>query len=435
TARADLQADVSGRLHRALDPTLAVIANALPLASCVRDANRDASPPVTVRELAASFPALGETIRLIVTDWIVSQRELLLRLARDRDQLPTAKRAGSARIARIRASMSDAHDGGHTVTLLAFENGSRVVYKPRPCTGELLWFRLLRSLTDAGFPLQFRLPRIVERRRYHWMEFVPARACRSEKQLRKFYSRWGAQIGLAYVCQLADLHHENWTASGEHPVLVDAEMFGPDAWALRKKAADSAKLEPLQRMYLLPHPTISAVAPFDAPEVFAKPPFAWPRLNGRAHPPHEFVDAIVEGFDLLQSFLTTNHAYVGRLRNSIARAVSRGVSRVAVRSTAEYDRLLRRSLHPSRTLGQSSRSFGLVEACLREAPSRRIAEAEATALLRCSIPRFYSRDIPHEASAFFLPTEAEWKRCALFLRERLSAIAMKSYSPVPSQSG
>lgn len=49
------------------------------------------------------------------------------------------------------------------------------------------------------------------------------KSCKSEEQLKRYYTRLGEQLFLAYLLGTKDLHYENIVASGEYPALIDLE--------------------------------------------------------------------------------------------------------------------------------------------------------------------------------------------------------------------
>lgn len=57
------------------------------------------------------------------------------------------------------------------------------------------------------------------------MEYFPCTPCRSAHDVTVYFEGAGALLAVAYAFCLEDLHRENVIASGEHPVIVDAESF------------------------------------------------------------------------------------------------------------------------------------------------------------------------------------------------------------------
>src|SRR2546430_2527207 len=85
-----------------------------------------------------------------------------------------------------------------------------VFNKHQPPDGEELWFEALCWLNRNGIRVSFRVPKMLARGNYVWMEFLQIKNCKSCSAVRLFYFRWGAQIALAQILRASDLHRDNW---------------------------------------------------------------------------------------------------------------------------------------------------------------------------------------------------------------------------------
>ena len=100
------------------------------------------------RRLFEDKPVLLRLIASITRQWIDTSREFVLRLDAD---LATIRRAilhsgADSRVAKIEGDLSDPHNGGHSVQIVSFEDGSRVVYKPKDLRLDVAWSRLGRAI-------------------------------------------------------------------------------------------------------------------------------------------------------------------------------------------------------------------------------------------------------------------------------------------------
>lgn len=384
--------------------------------------------------LLMSFPALAETLTLVVWDWIEAQRELLSRLNKDAALVRKVVGSGPGldKVMDVRLDFSDPHDGGRSVAMLRFVSGKRAVYKPRPCVGELLWTRSLVVFNEEGFGVKFLIPRICARSRYHWMAFVRQVECRDKAAVQRFYYRWGAQTAIAALFRFADLHCENWIAFGENPVLVDAEVFG---WTVLPKVL-GADLEPLTASGLLPFAPshglpYHGIAPFDLPTRFKQSPAAWPKCGNRIEAPISYAREITAGFAALMDFLARNERARDRIQRLFSKA--RGYTRrILFRSTMAYQQLLQRSLEPNEILLSPTRLFNLRLKCLTSAGSPAVAEAEARALLRCNVPRFALKGRRSSGTRWRFADAKRRKLLLITLRAHLCA-APKHYHTNPSR--
>ncbi|MGW1411448.1 type 2 lanthipeptide synthetase LanM family protein [Streptomyces sp. NPDC002403] len=183
--------------------------------------------------LCTTYPVLARILARAALDAAAALAEMLVRFAADRPVLPGVRasrdeEAGNGRLAAVEPGAGDGHRGGRTVMLLRFEDGTRLVYKPRPLAvhrhfNDLVqWFN-----TQPGTP-GLRTLALLDRGPYGWVEFVAERPCRSARQVEAFYRRQGALLALLHTLDGTDLHHENLIADGEYPVLVDVEtLFHP----------------------------------------------------------------------------------------------------------------------------------------------------------------------------------------------------------------
>ena len=132
-------------------------------------------------------------------------------------------------IATIQLGLSDRHDHGRTVAILGFQDGRKVVYKPRDCAIDDAWRRLLGWLADHAPDIRLHAPRVVLRADYGWVEYIEAVSCTDAAAVGRFYRRYGILLALATLLRSRDLHAENVVAFGEHPVVIDLEtLLSPD---------------------------------------------------------------------------------------------------------------------------------------------------------------------------------------------------------------
>ena len=85
------------------------------------------------RALFEEKPVLLRLIAVVARQWIDTTRELVLRLAEDYDAIDRdllGQRSGG-RVVRIEGDFSDPHNNGRSVKIVAFEDGARIVYKPK----------------------------------------------------------------------------------------------------------------------------------------------------------------------------------------------------------------------------------------------------------------------------------------------------------------
>ncbi|WP_432974286.1 type 2 lanthipeptide synthetase LanM family protein [Dactylosporangium sp. CA-233914] len=128
-------------------------------------------------------------------------------------------------LADVQFGAGDTHRGGHTVAILTFTDGRKLVYKPRSLRVEVHFNELLDWLNASGLRHPLRPLRVLDRGEYGWVEHVAAASCADEEQVARFFWRQGAYLALFYALCGSDMHLENVIAAGEHPIVVDLEAI------------------------------------------------------------------------------------------------------------------------------------------------------------------------------------------------------------------
>lgn len=172
-------------------------------------------------------PVLLRLMASVTRQWIDTSREMITRLAAD---LPSIRLdlLGSdtpCRVTGIEGRLSDPHNFGRTVRIIAFDDGSRVVYKPKDLGVDAAWAALVGRLNDSAPPVDLRAMRVIARPDYGWTEFIAHTICADPQDFRLFFRRAGAWLALFHAFVGVDMHQENIVASASHPVPIDLEMI------------------------------------------------------------------------------------------------------------------------------------------------------------------------------------------------------------------
>lgn len=192
------------------------------------------------RRLFEDKPVLLRLMATLTRQWIDTSREFVLRLDAD---LPAIRRdllnsGAASRVARIEGDLSDPHNQGHSVQIVTFEDGSRVVYKPKDLRLDVAWHALIERLNHAEPPLELKAVRAISRAGYGWTEFIDHVGCADQAGCQKYFRRAGAWLALLHCFAASDMHQENMIASGDHPVPIDLETI-LQASAEKASAPDS----------------------------------------------------------------------------------------------------------------------------------------------------------------------------------------------------
>jgi type 2 lantibiotic biosynthesis protein LanM len=242
TARADLRLSLLKELSRLCTPAVyerfakARSANATPPGASPpqRDAGNSLYDQFVAEMKAGGFRRLFEDkpvlLRLMATltrQWVDVTREMVFRLGADvaiirRDIL---RETFASRVAKIEGDLSDPHNNGHAVKIISFENGARVVYKPKDLRLDAAWHALIERLNGSSPPLELKAARALARSDYGWAEFIDHTGCADRDGYARFFRRAGAWLALLHGFVATDMHQENMIAHGEHPVPIDLETI------------------------------------------------------------------------------------------------------------------------------------------------------------------------------------------------------------------
>jgi type 2 lantibiotic biosynthesis protein LanM len=379
--------------------------------------------------LFEKYSVLARLLGTLLNDWLVATTEVLQRLEADFSDLQQKFGLTTPRLVRYSASVSDAHNGHRGVVLLTFEDGAKLVYKPRNLGAEEAFGGWLDWLNEQKPALDLKTYRILNRNNYGWVEFIEAKPCESENQVADFYRRCGMLLAVFYLLGTTDCHQENIIACGAYPVMIDAEAvlsyrLQPDNAEGETNLEYEALDESVLRTHLLPFwgkTPIGGYADYsglslgrtttsqtystrtwehlntdylrkvtheitaDAAEPFDNVP----RLHGKPVSPAPYLPQIVAGFEeVYRLFMSQSTATADALAVFNGREI-----RLIFRATQLYASLLYNSYHPAALKNGVDRSLDLdiLSRGLLTPENRRfwqLLAVEREALERGDIPLF-----------------------------------------------
>jgi hypothetical protein len=344
-----------------------------------------ATPCEPLGPMFKTFPVLARLWSQLISQWCNHIAELLLRFTADRRSLSHAFFGGQrlGKIIDLRGALSDSHNGGRTVVLLQFESGS-VIYKPRKGDGEWEWLSLLQWMNSHSFRPKLRAARVLRREGYCWMEHIRPGPCKDRDAARRFYRRVGGILGAAYLLEAVDCHRDNVIASGEYPVLIDAETLCHVA----RETKTQSLLDPLYETGFLPRAGQRPSRQYQssvlgrttsgqhAPRIAAKPLSA-------ARYEIEIVDGFRGTWRCLLGTTSRRSAFVRRLQR-----LRRRERRWIYWSTRNYDAIRRASVQPAALRSGIERDLLIARSCMRSAVPESVVREEINALKRLDIPYF-----------------------------------------------
>lgn len=334
--------------------------------------------------LLEEYPVLARQLVLRIDNWVNFSLEFLEHLNNDWELIRAmfSPHDDPGELMEVRGDAGDSHRNGRSVQLVKFNSGLQIVYKPRALTVDVHFQELLAWLNERGDYPPFQTLKVLDRGNHGWTEFIQARACSSEEEVKRFYERQGAYLALLYALEAADFHFENLIAAGEYPMLLDLEALfhprvgGQDLREAQQVAGDLMNYSVL-KVGLLPQRAwqdekssgidISGLAspagqltPFPVPhwlgegtdemrlarERVAMPDGQnRPTLNGTDVDVLAYIDALEAGFAGMYRCLLKHRYDLLSDHGPISRFAEDEV-RVILRPTYVYGLLLRESFHP-----------------------------------------------------------------------------------------
>ncbi|MGL4176032.1 MAG: DUF4135 domain-containing protein [Dermatophilaceae bacterium] len=198
--------------------------------------------PDTVGAWLRRYPVLEVLLRQVAQLSATHVTEVAARWLADRaDAAALGIADDGAAVTRIEHLGGDAHRHGRMVAAVHLADGTRVVYKPRGLSPEVLVRNCLGILAHELDPVLAQCaPLSLDRGSHGWQEEVRP-ACASDAQaVPTFYRRLGAATAVLSALGATDMHHENLVAAGSRPVLLDLETALHASTALRAHELSAA---------------------------------------------------------------------------------------------------------------------------------------------------------------------------------------------------
>ena len=174
------------------------------------------------------WPVLIRLLAVVSRQWINNSSQLIQRLS---DTAIKAKEIiykiplNSSQIVAIDLNASDAHNNGQSVAIISFDDGIKLVYKPKDLRIDLHFEKFLGFISSLRSPAHLVIPKVFTSTHYGYAEFISYKACKQEEELNHFFHQMGGWLALFYVFVATDMHEENFIAHGNTPYPIDLEMM------------------------------------------------------------------------------------------------------------------------------------------------------------------------------------------------------------------
>ena len=185
---------------------------------------RKGSYTFQARSFIENHPYLFEMIEGVIRAAFSNLVSCITRFQIDCEEIKTQFLLSDYSIQKIQIlSSSDRHRYQQSL-LLTLSNNSRLIYKPVDLHPDELFAEFIQTM---DFPEFFDLTcrKILAKKEYGWLEYVPIKDCQSLSEVKIFYQRMGVLLSVCDTLNYSDGHCENILAYGAFPLLLDGETL------------------------------------------------------------------------------------------------------------------------------------------------------------------------------------------------------------------
>jgi type 2 lantibiotic biosynthesis protein LanM len=391
--------------------------------------------PEYKQSLFVEYPVLYRLLYSRLDHYITALYELAERLMSDLQDIEELLHDGPLTgITQIKLGSGDTHKGGRSVSIVIFEGGKRIVYKPRSLSIDIEFQQFIGWLNTSNNHLpEMKKIRFIEREGYGWSEYIDYCEAEAEEDVSLFYQRLGQLLAVLHIMNATDFHYENIIADQSQPVLIDLESLfhhavSPDHHLTKSPAVNKALIairDSVISTGLIPAHIqsnnqsegkagegrfdVSGVGggsgqqlPFKVPSIknqftdeikiikdqgTLSPGSNIPKLNGEEVQILDYLDDISEGFSSYYRFFMNNRE---SLKDKIRQFGNKEVRKI-FRDTMKYAKLLNLSYHPDFLRNQIDREIllnRLWKDVMKEEQMKKLSRYEVNDLLIGDIPYF-----------------------------------------------
>ncbi|MEV4297230.1 type 2 lanthipeptide synthetase LanM family protein [Microbispora rosea] len=180
--------------------------------------------PAGHAELVTRYPTLFADTRDRVRSAAAYLTHILRAVERHRERLGShiPGISAHARVATVLMGEGDAHNGGRSVARIVLDDGSQVLYKPRPLDAEAGYNAVVAWLNTA-MGSRLRTVSVLPCGDSGFVEHVPTEPVAVGAE--EYFAQIGQLAGILYLLKATDIHYENVVTCATGPVVIDAETL------------------------------------------------------------------------------------------------------------------------------------------------------------------------------------------------------------------
>jgi lantibiotic modifying enzyme len=236
--------------------------------------------------------------------------------------------------------VGDSHCFGQAVSLVTLEADGKLlhlIYKPYSLGIDKAFEEFIQWINNKS-DLKLRVPLSLSKDHYGWAEYISYKECRHEKEVKAYYRRLGALLGICLFLSATDIHHDNIIACGDMPIIIDHETFLTPSL--------KSKIEQNLAIYTAILPRWRKAS--NSEKYFDKSAFSGflniknkklshiPRLNGYLVNPYNYIKNFLMGFDEIFKIFKNHKTILLSKENSPLIVFKNIYTRIVLKDTASY---------------------------------------------------------------------------------------------------
>ena len=202
------------------------------------------------QEMYDRYPVLKDMMSDKIRSIADNIYELLSRLESCRENIRVKFGIDIDKLSGISIGQGDTHNHGRAVSILSFEGGEKLVYKPRNMQPEIAFTNICNWMNDRLKSCKLVNPDVLMGENFGFQEFMAHSECNSEDEVRNYYRRVGKAMAIFHLFDTSDLHGENIIPVGEYPIFTDLETL---ITVGKKKAGDKVETLPVKMGEVMEH--------------------------------------------------------------------------------------------------------------------------------------------------------------------------------------
>lgn len=171
------------------------------------------------------YPILFNRLNTQIKNILIHIEELIVRTKVDIKDLESLYDRDIFSLNSIQLFLGDMHKNGRTVSFVTFNNGFKIVYKPRSLENENSFQKFINFLNTSGSDINIGFPKILTREEYGWMEFIEYNEVANLKEIESHYHNIGKILCVFYLLGTHDIMPDNIILRGNKPFFIDLECL------------------------------------------------------------------------------------------------------------------------------------------------------------------------------------------------------------------